>query len=74
MSFEPRTSHLRAALAELEPAYRELSSLHAFGHLSDEQIAERRSIRPVIVAPLLGRARRKPREGMGVCVLSGAAS
>jgi RNA polymerase sigma factor (sigma-70 family) len=74
MSLEPSTSDLREALAELDPAYRELYSLHAFEHLSDEQIAERLSIQPVIVGPLLGRARRKLREALGACVLPGAAS
>ncbi len=74
MSFEPSTSDLREALAELDPAYRELYSLHAFERLSDEQIAERLSIQPVIVGPLLGRARRKLREALGVCVLPGEAS
>lgn len=74
MSFEPSTSDLREALAALDPAYRELYSLHAFERLSDEQIAERLSIQPVIVGPLLGRARRKLREALGVCALPGEAS
>jgi RNA polymerase sigma factor (sigma-70 family) len=62
VSSEPTMHDLRAALAELDPAYRELYSLHAFDRLSDEQIAERLSIQPVIVGPLVGRARRKLRE------------
>lgn len=62
MSPEPSMNDLRAALAELDPAYRELYSLHAFDRLSDEQIAERLSIQQVIVGPLVGRARRKLRE------------
>jgi DNA-directed RNA polymerase specialized sigma24 family protein len=64
MSFEPSTNDLRAALAELDPAYSKLYALHAFEHLSDEQIAERLSIHQVIVAPLLGRVRRKLREAL----------
>ena len=64
MSCEPSTNDLRAALAELDPAYSELYSLRAFEHLSDEQIAERLSIQPVIVGPLLGRARRKLHEAL----------
>jgi RNA polymerase sigma factor (sigma-70 family) len=62
MSLEPSTNDLCAALAELDPAYRELYSMHAFEQLSDEQIAERLSIQPVIVGPLVGRARKKLRE------------
>ena len=62
MSPEPSMTDLRAALAELDPAYRELYSLHAFERLSDEEIAERLSIQQVIVGPLLGRARKKLRE------------
>jgi RNA polymerase sigma factor (sigma-70 family) len=62
MSREPSMNDLRAALAELDPAYRELYSLHAFDRLSDEQIAERLSIQQVIVGPLVGRARKKLRE------------
>jgi len=64
MSPEPSTNDLRAALAELDPAYRELYALHAFERLSDDQIAERLSIQPLIVGPLLGRARRKLREAL----------
>jgi len=64
MSPEPSMNDLRAALAELDPAYRELYSLHAFDRLSDEQIAERLSIQQEIVGPLLGRARRKLREAL----------
>jgi RNA polymerase sigma factor (sigma-70 family) len=64
MSFEPSTNDLRAALAEIDPAYSELYALHAFEHLSEEQIAERLSIQQVIVAPLLGRARKKLREAL----------
>jgi RNA polymerase sigma factor (sigma-70 family) len=55
----PTTSDLRAALAELDPAYRELYTMRAFERLSDEEIAERLSIQQIIVGPLLGRARRK---------------
>jgi RNA polymerase sigma factor (sigma-70 family) len=62
MSREPSMNDLRAALAELDPAYRELYSLHAFDRLSDEQIAERLSIQQVIIGPLVGRARKKLRE------------
>jgi RNA polymerase sigma factor (sigma-70 family) len=62
MSFEPSMHDLRAALEELDPAYAELYSLRAFERLTDEQIAERLSIQQVIVAPLIGRARRKLRE------------
>jgi DNA-directed RNA polymerase specialized sigma24 family protein len=62
MSFEPSTHDLRDALDELDPAYAELYSLHAFERLTDEQIAERLSIHQVIVAPLIGRASRKLRE------------
>ena len=64
MSFEPSTNDLRAALAEIDPAYCELYTLRAFEHLSDEQIAERLSIQQVIVGPLLGRARKKLREAL----------
>jgi DNA-directed RNA polymerase specialized sigma24 family protein len=59
MSCEPTTSDLRAALAELDPAYRELYALRAFERLSDEEIAERLSLQQVIVGPLVGRAHRK---------------
>lgn len=62
MSLPPSTNDLWAALAELDPAYSELYAMHAFEHLSDEQIAERLAIQPVIVGPLVGRARRKLRE------------
>jgi RNA polymerase sigma factor (sigma-70 family) len=64
MTLEPSTTDLRAALAELDPAYRELYTLRAFEHLSDEQIAERLSIHELIVGPLLGRARRKLQEAL----------
>jgi RNA polymerase sigma factor (sigma-70 family) len=62
MSFEPSTNDLWAALAELDPTYRELYAMSELDRLSDEQIAERLSIQQVIVGPLLGRARRKLRE------------
>jgi DNA-directed RNA polymerase specialized sigma24 family protein len=61
-SAAPSMTDLRAALAELDPAYRELYALHAFDLLTDEQIAERLSIQQVIVGPLLGRARKKLHE------------
>jgi len=62
MTCEPSTNDLRAALAEIDPAYSELYALHAFEHLSEEQIAERLSIQQEIVGPLIGRARKKLRE------------
>lgn len=61
---EPSTNDLRAALAELDPAYAELYTMHAVERLSDQEIAERLSIQQVIVAPLIGRARRKLREAL----------
>lgn len=64
MSFEPSTTEVRAALAEIDPAYSELYALRAFEHLTDAQIAERLSIQQEIVGPLLGRARKKLREVM----------
>jgi DNA-directed RNA polymerase specialized sigma24 family protein len=65
MRFEPSTTDLRAALAELDPAYSELYSLRAFEQLSDEEIAERLSIHQEIVGPLVGRAGKKLREVLG---------
>ena len=65
MSFEPGTNGLRAALAELDPAYGELHALRAFEQLSDDQIAERLSIQQELAGPLLGRARRTLREALG---------
>ena len=62
MSCEPSMTDLRAALAELDPAYSELYALRAFEQLSDEEIAERLSIHQEIVGPLLGRAGKKLRE------------
>ena len=62
MTPEPSTTDLRAALAELDPAYAELYTMHALDRLSDEEIAERLSIHQEIVAPLVGRARRKLRD------------
>lgn len=62
MNFSPSMDDLRAALTEIDPAYSELYALRAFEHLSDEQIAERLAIQPVIVGPLVGRASRKLRE------------
>ena len=74
MSLRPSTNDLRAALAELDPTYREVYSLHAFEHLSDEQIAERLSIQQVIVGPLIGRARKKLREALARRALPGVPS
>ena len=54
----------RAALAELDPAYRELYTLHAVERLTAAQIAERLSLQPLIVGPLLGRMRKKLREAL----------
>jgi len=65
MSLAPSTNGLRAALAELDPAYGELHALRAFEQLSDEQIAERLSIQQELAGPLLGRARRTLREALG---------
>jgi RNA polymerase sigma-70 factor (ECF subfamily) len=53
---------VRAALAELEPAYREVYELHTFQRWSYEQIAERLSIQRVTVGTRLNRARKKLRE------------
>ena len=74
MSVEPSSNDLRAALAELDPAYRELYALHALERLSDDQIAERISIQQVIVGPLLGRARTKLREVLASRAASGGLS
>ena len=60
----PCTNDLCAALAELDPTYRDLYAMHAFERLSNEQIAERLSLQQVIVGPLIGRARRKLREAL----------
>lgn len=53
---------IRAALAELEPSYREVYELHTFERWSYEQIAERLSIQRVTVGTRLNRARKKLRE------------
>jgi RNA polymerase sigma-70 factor (ECF subfamily) len=53
---------VRAALAELEPAYREVYELYTFEHWTYEKIAERLSIQRVTVGTRLNRARKKLRE------------
>lgn len=53
---------IRAALVELDPAYREVYELHTFEGWSYEQIAERLSIQRVTVGTRLNRARKKLRE------------
>ena len=53
---------VRAALAELDPTYREVYELHTFERWSYEQIAERLSIQRVTVGTRLNRARKKLRE------------
>jgi RNA polymerase sigma-70 factor (ECF subfamily) len=53
---------IRAALAELDPAYREVYELHTFERWSYEQIAERLAIQRVTVGTRLNRARKKLRE------------
>jgi RNA polymerase sigma-70 factor (ECF subfamily) len=53
---------IRAALAEIEPAYREVYELHTFQRWSYEKIAERLSLQRVTVGTRLNRARKKLRE------------
>lgn len=53
---------VRAALAEIEPAYSEVYELHTFQRWSYEKIAERLSIQRVTVGTRLNRARKKLRE------------
>lgn len=52
---------VRAAVAELEPAYREVFVLHELEHWSYERVAARLSIQRVTVGTRLTRARRKLR-------------
>jgi RNA polymerase sigma-70 factor, ECF subfamily len=52
---------VRAAVAELEPAYREVFVLFEFEHWSYERLAARLSIERVTVGTRLTRARRKLR-------------
>jgi RNA polymerase sigma-70 factor (ECF subfamily) len=64
---EPRWSlitvdDIRAALAELEPAYREVYELHTFQRWPYEKIAEQLAIQRVTVGTRLNRARKKLRE------------
>jgi RNA polymerase sigma-70 factor (ECF subfamily) len=54
--------HIREALAELDPAYSEVYTLHTFERWTYEQIAERLSIQRVTVGTRLNRARKKLRE------------
>ncbi len=53
---------VRAALAKIEPAYREVYELHTFQGWSYEKIAERFGIQRVTVGTRLNRARKKLRE------------
>jgi RNA polymerase sigma-70 factor, ECF subfamily len=50
------------ALDQIEPMYREVYKLHAFDHLTYEQIAERLSIGRITVGTRLTRARKHLRE------------
>jgi RNA polymerase sigma-70 factor (ECF subfamily) len=53
---------IRAALAALEPVYREVYQLHTFEDRTYEQIAEQLGIQRVTVGTRLNRARKKLRE------------
>lgn len=53
---------IRAAVAELDPTYREVYELHTFEGWSYEKIAERLAIQRVTVGTRLNRARKKLRE------------
>jgi RNA polymerase sigma-70 factor, ECF subfamily len=53
---------IRAALAELEPAYRQVYELHTFERWSYEKIAGHLAIQRVTVGTRLHRARKKLRE------------
>ena len=55
---------IRAALAELDPTYRDVYELHTFEGWSYEKIAERLSIQRVTVGTRLNRARKKLREAL----------
>jgi RNA polymerase sigma-70 factor (ECF subfamily) len=53
---------IQAALAEIDPTYREVFTLHTFEHWSYEQLAARLSIQRVTVGTRLNRARKKLRD------------
>jgi RNA polymerase sigma-70 factor (ECF subfamily) len=54
--------HVRDALEDIDPVYREVYHLHTFEDLSYEQIAQRLGIQRVTVGTRLNRARKKLRD------------